>query len=552
MESLADSPKAAKVTRFVKDLEVQPPPTMILEETGECELGAAVAQPRRPSIFGAGASEVSAAQSSQPKRFVEEISDSKRSQKSPSSQVWTRSHTPSSLLTRAAVATRTIAGMLHQRPKTVFDHPEELKKRVDRAIHEGDEVYDVESLYWDTGFSQRLARSVSFQNTTLAAILLYAAWLAYDADTNNATTLVKAEIQYQVVEHLFCFYFFFELLVRFLAFRRKRSACTDGWFMFDFLLVTMGVAEVWVMSIVLILTKSEDASLGNSSSLRLIRLLRLSRLARTARLLRAAPELLIMVKGMIAAARSMLTTGVLIFAVLYVFGIAMKQAAEDTQEAQVYFNSVLDSMFMLLLHATLLDSPGEVIQTLSGNYVASVIFVVVIALSALLLLNMLIGVMCEVVSGVSQTEREVIAEAFVRDKVQQIMEERGLSGRITQHELLGILNDRRSTRLLSEAHVDVMGLVDIADYMFQSDLNGQEFDRELSFDEFLRVIMSLRGSNTVTLKDIMDLRRTLHANQTEIRNVVSNLEEPCTVPFTAGTSVVAVQDRRCCALWHLF
>lgn len=36
--------------------------------------------------------------------------------------------------------------------------------------------------------------------------------------------------------------------------------------------------------------------------------------------------------------------------------------------------------------------------------------------SCRLLLNMLIGVMCEVVSGVSQSEREVIAEAFVREK----------------------------------------------------------------------------------------------------------------------------------------
>ena len=34
-----------------------------------------------------------------------------------------------------------------------------------------------------------------------------------------------------------------------------------------------------------------------------------------------------------------------------------------------------------------------------------------------LLLNMLIGVMCEVVSGVSQTERESMAETFVREKV---------------------------------------------------------------------------------------------------------------------------------------
>ena len=33
---------------------------------------------------------------------------------------------------------------------------------------------------------------------------------------------------------------------------------------------------------------------------------------------------------------------------------------------------------------------------------------------------MLIGVMCEVVSGVSQTEREVIAEAFVREKARPV------------------------------------------------------------------------------------------------------------------------------------
>ncbi|CAJ1331876.1 unnamed protein product [Effrenium voratum] len=444
---------------------------------------------------------------------------------------------------RAATATRTFVGMLTpKKPRSVFQDTETLKQQVHMAIHEGEQQYDVELLYWETGLMQRLARSNVFQNVTLAMILIYALWLSYDTDTNTATTLVKAELQYQVVENLFCAYFLMELVIRFLAFKVKRSACSDGWFVFDALLVTMGVAEVWIMSLVLVASGNQDASLGNSSSLRLIRLLRLSRLARkTARLLRAAPELLIMVKGMtIAAARSMLTTGLLVVAVLYVFGIAMRQAAEGTEGGELYFSTVWRSMFSLLVYATLLDSPGSVMNTL--NEFGLAIFLLVIALSALLLLNMLIGVMCEVVSGVSQTEREAIAEAFVRDKVQQVMVERhGKSSiRISRVELLEILNDRRATRLLAEAGVDVMGLVDVADFLFQSDLAGQEFEKVLSFEEFLRVVMSLRSSNSVTLKDIMDLRRTLHNNQTEIRNNITNLEER----MNAGFSICDVQSMR--------
>eukprot|EP00434_Breviolum_minutum_P007458 symbB.v1.2.006580.t1/scaffold387.1/size215482/3 len=49
--------------------------------------------------------------------------------------------------------------------------------------------------------------------------------------------------------------------------------------------------------------------------------------------------------------------------------------------------------------------------------------------------------------------------------------------------------------------------------------------QELSFQDFLRVVMALRGSNAVTLKDIMDLRRTLHKHHRELRGAVHDLEE---------------------------
>eukprot|EP00435_Cladocopium_sp_Y103_P014695 s3249_g3.t1 len=259
------------------------------------------------------------------------------------------------------------------------------------------------------------------------------------------------------------------------------------WFVFDLFLVTMGVAEAWIMSIVLILTRSQDSSVfANSSSLRLLRLLRLSRIARTARLLRAAPELMIMVKGMIAAARSMLTTGVLVIAVLYVFGIAMRQATAGTEGGDQYFPSVWKSMFSLLVYATLLDSPAEVMSSL--NEVGVALFLLVIALSALLLLNMLIGVMCEVVSGVSQTERESMAETFVREKVQQIMFQRhGVKAKsVSRKELLDMLHDRQATSLLNEAGVDVIGLVDVSDFVFHRE-DGNDYDEKEKTHEPLQI-----------------------------------------------------------------
>lgn len=427
------------------------------------------------------------------------------------------------IASRAATASRTLVSRLKSRPPRVkaLNDSEELKSQLYRTIHEGKMVYNVESFYKEHGVPQRIARSTLFQNMTLFMILSYALWLSYDTDVNDAATLLEAEVQFQVMEHLFCTYFLIELVIRFLAFQRKRKAFSDGWFVFDLFLVTMGVAEAWIMSIVLLLTRSQGSSVfANSSSLRLLRLLRLSRIARTARLLRAAPELMIMVKGMIAAARSMLTTGVLVIAVLYVFGIAMRQATAGTEGGDQYFPSVWKSMFSLLVYATLLDSPAEVMSSL--NEVGVVLFLLVIALSALLLLNMLIGVMCEVVSGVSQTERESMAETFVREKVQQIMFQRhGVETMsVSRKELLDMLHDRQATSLLNEAGVDVIGLVDVSDFIFG---DGNQ-EKELSFDDFLRVVMTLRGSNAVTLKDIMDLRRTLHKNQTELRSAIAEIE----------------------------
>jgi len=117
------------------------------------------------------------------------------------------------------------------------------------------------------------------------------------------------------------------------------------------------VLDTWVLSIVLPLMSGSGASagVGNASILRLVRLLRLTRMARCIKLLRAMPELLVLLKGMAAAARSVFYTLVLLCVLLYVFGITFTQLLRKEAVGKEHFNSVLESMHTLWLYAALLD-----------------------------------------------------------------------------------------------------------------------------------------------------------------------------------------------------
>merc|ERR1712048_1113020 len=76
-----------------------------------------------------------------------------------------------------------------------------------------------------------------------------------------------------------------------------------------------------------------------------------------------------------------------------------------------------------------------------------------------------------------------------------------------------------------EVGVDVNMLIDSADYIFQSDNRGHHFDKELNLDEFMEIIMKLRGSNNATVRDIFQMRQFFHAQFTSESNELARLEE---------------------------
>merc|ERR1719504_611801 len=100
------------------------------------------------------------------------------------------------------------------------------------------------------------------------------------------------------------------------------DAIKDNWFKFDFVLVSFMILETWIMPLV-------ASGGGGLSQLSILRLLRLLRLTRMARLMRSVPELLTLIKGIVAATRSVFSTMVLLILTTYVFGIIFTQAFKD-------------------------------------------------------------------------------------------------------------------------------------------------------------------------------------------------------------------------------
>ncbi|CAE8713155.1 unnamed protein product [Polarella glacialis] len=385
--------------------------------------------------------------------------------------------------------------------------------------------YEVSMYYHSTGCAQWLATNPRLESITLFVIGVNAIYMAIDSDENGAPTLLEAALVFQVFENFFCLYFSFEWLVRFLAFKRKLNGFKDPWFVFDSFLVGMMVAETWIMTAVLLLSGS-GGSLGNTGVLRLARLLRLSRMARMARLLRAMPELLILVKGMTAAMRSVFLTLTLLAIFNYVFAIMFKQITAETEVGEEFFPTVGYAMQTLLLHGTLLDDLRSITDALIAESIPmALLFYFFVLVAALTVLNILIGVLCEVVSVVSATEKETIAVAFVSYTLQELIRNNDFDQNgdnlISREEFERLLEMPEATKALGGCGVDVIGLIDNLDFIFQADADDADApEKQLTFAEFMALILDLWGSNIAKVKDIIDLRKYLKMSADSVKEAI--------------------------------
>jgi hypothetical protein len=244
-------------------------------------------------------------------------------------------------------------------------------------------------------------------------------------------------------------------------------------------------------------------------------------MARMARIFRAIPELMIMVKGMAAATRSVAVTLLLLSTCIYVFGIAFTQLMESSPHGKKYFASVPDSMNTLLAYGIIMENTPDLINDIGKEHIVfAALFLIFVLLASFTVLNMLIGVMCETVRLVSTVEHEQTVVSYTKARLKRMMREGNIDADgdhlISKSEFTALLHIPEAVVALGDLGVDVVGLVELSEFIFEQ--HGV-----LRFTDFMEIILELRGSNTATVKDVVQLRRGMKQEFSRINELLLKL-----------------------------
>jgi hypothetical protein len=101
----------------------------------------------------------------------------------------------------------------------------------------------------------------------------------------------------------------------------------------------------------------------------------------------------------------------------------------------------------------------------------------------------------------------------VTDQIQELILSSGADSNdehiiVTKDVFERMLSNKEAVCILHEVGVDVVGLVDFADTIFEAD-DAQEA-KQLTFGEFMVLILDLRGSSTARVRDIVSLRKHIN------------------------------------------
>eukprot|EP00405_Crypthecodinium_cohnii_P012046 CAMPEP_0206427772 /NCGR_PEP_ID=MMETSP0324_2-20121206/5244_1 /ASSEMBLY_ACC=CAM_ASM_000836 /TAXON_ID=2866 /ORGANISM="Crypthecodinium cohnii, Strain Seligo" /LENGTH=512 /DNA_ID=CAMNT_0053893125 /DNA_START=31 /DNA_END=1565 /DNA_ORIENTATION=+ len=409
-------------------------------------------------------------------------------------------------------AVQNTAHAVKNRKGMVFEDKKDVQKRVRNILLKR----PTGPTYYRTGYCQWILHNDMFDNFAQLAVLLNSIWLGIDVDCNNASSVIDSEPIFQVVENLFCIYFFFEVVIRVGAIQNKWFIITDRWLMLDVFLVALMVTETWIFTIIVAIMRISDPSasvdniLGNTSMLRLVRMLKLLRMARMAKLLRSVPELLTMVRAMSAAIRAVFIALGFFVALDYVYAVIFRQVARDTALEDLHFPSLKDTMMKLLIQGAFPDSESLFNDVANEHFLLWVALLTYFLSTTITILNMMIGVLVEVVKSAQYVEQESMNVRLLRDSILQVIREfpemfpnfegEPMDIPITKDEFWMLLEQPSVVLTIQQIGVDVEGLLELIDFFF--------LDRSrMTLVEVVDMVMQLRSANNATVKDVVDFRK---------------------------------------------
>jgi len=213
------------------------------------------------------------------------------------------------------------------------------------------------------------------------------------------------------------------------------------------------------------------------------------------------PELMVLIKGMVTAMKSVFYVLCLTLMIAYILAIAICQLSDGYDFQVTYFSTVPLGMYWLFISVAFFDNMGQFCEAVRRE--STVCFMLVgafVFLVSLTTLNMLIGVLCEVVSSVAQAEGEERRMGTIVDTIQFVMQEidTDVNGKISYAEFCQILESQEALKSLQSLGIDPVGIIDLAEVMFFVDGVAVELD----FNAFIEMLFDLRECKAATVKDM--------------------------------------------------
>ncbi len=202
---------------------------------------------------------------------------------------------------------------------------------------------------------------------------------------NTYQTESYLNLFFQYSDYLITIIFLIEILIRYTAEKSAKDFFSDGWNIFDSIIVAASLIPSGISESVLVL--------------RLLRLLRLLRI------ISFVPELRMVVENLIKALQKSIYILILIFLITYIYGVTGTQFFSSIEGAK--FNTLGESLITLAQVATVsgwedVMAPVLEIYPLSWIFFISYIFII-----AIVVLNLFIAILVEVVSRSSIPKNDI-------------------------------------------------------------------------------------------------------------------------------------------------
>ncbi len=233
----------------------------------------------------------------------------------------------------------------------------------------------------------------------VVAVIIFAALLAgartYDIDP-------KVQRIISILDMLITLFFITELSLRFLAEKNKRDFLKNGWNLFDTIIVLVSVIPV-----------------GDSDMVIVGRLIRIFRVLRMVSII---PELRILLNSLIRALPQLGYVVLLMFVIFYIYAAIGSTLFEQINPE--LWGDISISLLTLFRVMTFEDWTDVMYETMSVYPLSWIFYLSFIFLTAFAFLNMVIGIVVNVIEQESQREREAehADEPTIADLQAQIKE----------------------------------------------------------------------------------------------------------------------------------